>query len=476
MGANGILAFTLGLEGGKFLSVANQAEKGLAGITKEAIKLTGVGALVGTAFEGLKQSANIVKGVFDAFQRGADLERLHARTGESVADLFLLQKGFKAVGLEADGVGQMLFHLQKGLTGISDLGEDTTADFAQMGLSMQAVRAMKAPEQFEAIAASLVKMDRATSSAIAGKLFGREGAANFLQLARSGKDFAEAMQSNAAAAAQMESNAAAFEKIEISMAKLKAKGNNFFAGIAEGAAPGIQRVLDMLNKFDLSGLGKKFGDVIAEFSQTIVDHKLGELLKLSLNAGLEGFANYFEAILAGIGASMERIFKNLPSLGRSLSQTIGGAVNAAISGDAADYDQYARGKKSLSNPGAGSGAAFAKAFTDSLAGGNSSASGALAAFLAKELSKVPQALASSVTAPGSSNMQTFGKNFDFTSVERMGFHFNGGGPSVLQDHAARTARATEKIAANTDKLVAAGCMGLGVPSTPFSFSQSTSGR
>src|ERR1700744_6347185 len=104
---NGILAFTLGLEGGKFLSVAEKAERGINGIVKEAIKLTGVAALVGGALESLKGSANVIKGVFDVFERGAALQQLHARTGETVSDLFLLQKGFKAVGLESEGVGQM---------------------------------------------------------------------------------------------------------------------------------------------------------------------------------------------------------------------------------------------------------------------------------------------------------------------------------------------------------------------------------
>ena len=68
---NGELAFTLGLEGGQFLSVANSATRAIVG-------------LVGAAY-GAK---SIVSGIFDAFERGAALQQLHARTGEAVKDLF----------------------------------------------------------------------------------------------------------------------------------------------------------------------------------------------------------------------------------------------------------------------------------------------------------------------------------------------------------------------------------------------------
>lgn len=470
---NGVLAFTLGLEGGKFLSVASQAEKGIAGIVSQAIKLTGVGALVGTAFESLKGSANIIKGVFAAFERGAALDQLHRRTGESVGDLFLLQKGFKGAGMESDDLGQMLFHLQKAMTGVSDIGEDTHAAFARLGLSMSVIRNMRAPEQFEALAAAMRKLDVNTAAGVAGKLFGREGASNFLELARSGQAFADAMKDNAAAADQMERNASAFEKIEISLGKLRSKGNNFFAGIAEGAAPGIQRVLDMLNKFDLSGLGKKIGNVFAVIAQSIADHNLGELLKLSLNAGLEGFKNYFMAILTGIGAAMDRIFNNLPQLGHSLSQVIGGAINAGLTGNSADYDQYLRGKKSLSNPGAGAADAFEKLFKDTLKDSDTSAARAFADFFASTLAKVPQALAD--TTNGKSPPGTlFPKPWGATSVEKMGFQFNSSGPSILSDHARETAANTRLIAHNTSILV--GRIDPATSPKPPSFGHSTSAR
>ena len=459
---NGELAFTLGLEGGRFLGVANSATRAIVG-------------LVGAAY-GAK---SIVSGIFDAFERGAALQQLHARTGEAVKDLFLLQRGMQAVGLQSDEIGRMLFHLQKGLTGISDVGEDTTAAFAVMGLSMLAIRKMDAPQQFAAIAAAINKLDLAMAAGVAGKLFGREGAANFLQLARSSELFTQSMKDNAAAAEQMARNSAAFQKIEVSMLSLREKSENLFAGIAGGLAPGLQTVLDMLNKFDLTGIGKSIGDVIAGFAQTIKDAKFGELLSLSLNAGVEEFSNFFLATLAGIHAAMAKTFTQQDwrkALRGELGIALGLGV-AGLTGKASGYDVYRHGVKELGVSGGGI-PAFTKEFDNYLSHAGHGAAKELMDFLGKEAARAPKPPADQTEKPRDVISAAM-KSPQFTSAEKMGFVFSAGGPTILADHARATAVATQQTAANTGRMLTqldglkSFCQAMGIP---WATTQSTAAR
>lgn len=478
MGNGGVLAFTLGVSASPLIRGLSQGGRALGSFLGTAAKLTGVTALIGTAFESVKQSANLVQGVFEAITRGSDLQRLHARTGETVQDLFLLQKGFKAAGLDSDSLGQMIFHLQKSMTGINDVGEDTNLVFSILGLQMAQIRQMNAPDQFQAIAKAMAGMNSSQAAGLAGKLFGREGAANFLQLARSSDQFSAALRDNVTAAAQMARNAAAFENIELSIGKIKEKTQNLFAGLAEGAAPGIQKVLDLLNKIDLSGIGLKFGHVIAAFAQAIQDGQIGKLLELSLEAGLTGFQNMFMALIDGINAAMQKLFLNLvdhadvvkrfalgnvkASEGMVLAAV--GGVRAAF-GSSAGYDQFEAGKRMIGHGlgnelGAGgqategTGKAFAKAFADSLKNAPNQSLKDFMALLHRETGRAGLPGAAEAANRAAAMASGPAKNFDPTSLEKMGFVFGRGGPTIIADHARTTAEATKETARNTALLVA----------------------
>ena len=455
---NGVLQFAIGAETGGFAHGISEARAKLSEFLKTATEVVGITGLIAAGFAAVKESANLVKGVMEQIEAGAALEHLSKRTQTSVKDLFLLQKGFAAVGLESSEVGGMIFKLQKSLSGISESGESTGGIFAALGIVLQALRNSDPVAQFQVIGEALSKLNANQAAGIAGKIFGREGAANMIQLAHSAEEFGAAMDRSAGAAAMMERNAASFQKIEMTINQIKGKGNALFLGIAQGAAPGIQAAMDAINKIDLAGLGKRIGDVIGSIGQTIKDQKLGELLSLSLNAGVEAFGNYFMAVLAGIKAALVGTFT-------------GPNLTALEAGFAAYGDEQAL--KMYKNPetrkwlekdrqqklaraqelmGPGPLALFQNAFKGSLGSADSSIGKDLAKFLATEHGRIagPGSPGFSAGASGGSMAAIVAKLEGITaatSAEKMGFIFGHGGPSVLQDHARRTADNTSKIVA-----------------------------
>jgi hypothetical protein len=126
---NGVLAYTLGLEAGGFNAAITGANQNLGSFLSTAARVTGVTALTAAAIGGAKQLLDLVGGIGEAFERGAHFEHLSKRTGETVQNLFLLEKGFKAAGLPADNLGHVLFMLQKAMGGVNEMGESTSEIF-----------------------------------------------------------------------------------------------------------------------------------------------------------------------------------------------------------------------------------------------------------------------------------------------------------------------------------------------------------
>ena len=114
-----VLEFTLGLQVNKFLEGMN----------------LGAGSIISMAkvSEGLKV---VMEGVWGQIEKGAALNDLSKRTGETVGTLFQLQKGFVAAGLGADAVGGAIFMLNKSLGGVNEMGEKTEDIFHKAGLSV----------------------------------------------------------------------------------------------------------------------------------------------------------------------------------------------------------------------------------------------------------------------------------------------------------------------------------------------------
>lgn len=294
---SGILQFSLGLATGGFLSPLNSTMSRLTGF---------IGGMVSLGA--------ITEGVMSAIERGAALEHLSKRTNTSVADLFKLQRGFKAVGMDADAVGGILFKMQKSLGGVNEYGVDTKSIFHRMGLEIDTLKKMNAPQQLAAIAGALGKLSTTGAASAAGSIFGREGAQQMVQLSRSTGEFAEAMRKAQRDADNMQRNAAGFARLERGLVAIKGKVQSLFAGLAEGLAPSILSIEAMINKMDFTGfgenIGQQLGGIMTAFTQAFKEGKLSELIGDALQLGFDSLVIFAPGMFEKMGYFLLKAFES----------------------------------------------------------------------------------------------------------------------------------------------------------------------
>ena len=275
-----VLEFTLGLQVNKFLEGMN----------------LGAGSIISMAkvSEGLKV---VMEGVWGQIERGAALSELSRRTGESVGTLFQLQKGFKAAGLGAEDVGVAMYHLNKSLGGLNEMGEKTGDIFKQAGLSVGDLKKAGGAGSMTAVLEKMSKMSQTSATKFASSVFGRGEAANMVQLSRSMDEFRDGMKRAAAQAEVFERVAKVFHVIEKAVERVKAKLDPVFLVIAEHIAPAIEKVLAMVNDFDLSPLVNGIGDAFDTFSQAFEEGKVMELLVAGFGAAVEYMGDLITGVL-----------------------------------------------------------------------------------------------------------------------------------------------------------------------------------
>ena len=271
----GIMQFALGLETSTFLRGLGLASGGI-------LSLAAVG-------QGL-QSA--MRGVWSAIESGAALKDMSSRTGESVENLFKLRHALDIVGVGADAAAPMVLKLQKTMSGVTEDGEKTADLFAAIGLNFQQLKQMDVTERIIALGTALNGINKDQASGIASKIFGREGAGNIVQIARSMDDFKQSLQDASPAARVFERTADLFDKIDDTISTIKMKVGGMFAGIAEGVGPALQKLLDFAKGLDFVGFGQRIGQELELVINSFGAGKFAEYFTLAIQAGLQEGINF----------------------------------------------------------------------------------------------------------------------------------------------------------------------------------------
>jgi hypothetical protein len=291
-----------------------------------ALGLTGLGASF-AAFRGVESISDSLR---QAFEAGRQLVVLSRQTGESVKTLVQLQRAFTEAGLGADGVGTALFMLNKAMGGVNEEGMPTATAFQRIGLSLDNLKKMNAVDQFRAIINGLNKLpDQATKANVAMQMFGR-GARDIQGILADPKGFEEAIKNSEAYANTMQRNAAIFERVQKTVEQIQENVKGFFAGVAAGIAPSLQKVLDALNSIDLTKIGAQVGSAIAVLGQAFQKGQLSDLLADELSIGFADATNNFVGILQ---AALQAIQKSLgvifsPDFFSGLAQSFKGVAEA----------------------------------------------------------------------------------------------------------------------------------------------------
>jgi hypothetical protein len=298
----GVLNFTLGLNTAQFLT-----KLGAAG--------TALGGFVGLA----ATAGKVMNEAFAQMNKGDRLGELSARTGETVGDLLKLEHAFDMVGLQAGGVAPMLSQMQKALGGVNEQGEPTAKVFEQLGLDIAELKGLDAPAAIEAITKKLAGLNKNEATNLASKIFGRNGAGDAMQIARSANDFADAITRAAPQAARMERSAGAFSRFDTLGKNIRFAMDGLFLGLAEQMAPQLNRALAQI---DLAGMALETGD-------------FAEMVSLQLGLGFEkatvGFATILsdprlyagmtEAMLGAL-APVSKAFLGMGMIGQDFSKAL----------------------------------------------------------------------------------------------------------------------------------------------------------
>jgi hypothetical protein len=318
----GVLQYSLGLATSQFVAGAERARAAIGGVARTALSLPGIGAAVATGFAGFMGGRSFLDKMFEQIQQGSQLDALRRRTGEMVKDLYALRFALDEVDVGGQSAAPMLTAMQKAIGGFNEFGEPTKDVFAGMRLEVERLKGLDAIGQFRSIVTQLAAMDRATATNFAAKIFGRGVAADVMQIAGSLEEFNARLEQGAELGMAYGRNAKVFNDLMNEIDRVKIRFNGFFLGIAEGAAPGIQALVDKINSIDVTGLGKRIGDALSVGGEAWKEGQFGELVGLSLKSGMLDASNF---MLTEIDKWAERIrnafSKEKPGEASGLEQT-----------------------------------------------------------------------------------------------------------------------------------------------------------
>jgi hypothetical protein len=419
------LTFSLGLTSGGFLQQIGAAQAGLGRLLGVTVGLGGVMA-----------------GVWKTIEHGAALHDLSLMTGETVENLFKLERGFELAGASASSVQGVLYRLNKALGGVNEMGEPTKDIFAAMGLSIENLKSKGGAAALSDVLAAMARLNRAQAASAAGKIFGRGGAQEMLLLANNAGDFARGMQAAAAGAARMQERAAAFDQLTDSIKLLKGQLTDLFIGPAGAFA-------DMANS------------LVAAFQQG----QLGTVVTLSFNAAFETSVAYLSNLLANPdfwGGFAETALAVFAKLGVALLQILSGPIRMISEKGLLTMGIPIPGADKIPEMISDLEARNSKLVAEFFASG----SGKLGAAhrLASEITTPSQALLNDLLGSlaeaagaghrggagdlaGRGSRVKLGKLADANSLERIGAIFGGGAADWGRD----TAKNTAKIATRVDR-------------------------
>lgn len=398
-GRSGVLEFALGLSTGGFLHHLSEASAEVKGF---------IGSMIGLGA--------IIEGVWKAMERGAELEHLSRRTGQSVHDLYALQRGFKAAGLASEEVSPALTMMERSLGGVSEMGEKTDDIFRRMGLRIDLLKQMSGQGAFTTIISALSKLDQ--NSAIKGgsSIFGRNEGANMVQLSRSTKEFAEGLQSAQRTASLFERDAQAFERFERTVENMKEALRSVYAQMA---------------------------DVVVAFTNAWSQGRVSELIAVSITSGFKAAFDVLPVLLTGMGTMLRNAFF---SVGMSSAENILKERIAAGKDVEFNKRQLAMFQEQHGNMNAVSAQSDAD-FKHKLAVALEQAKVDLAplAALMKEMNGANKEEKKKAERPASLS-ETEPYKPEFTSLEKMGFVMQGLGNPMMNDIRANTKRTADLLA------------------------------
>lgn len=226
----------------------------MEGVQAAAGKLTGVLAGLGLA---AAVGGGLVATLADIIKYRSALDDLADTTGDNVTTLDGLARAARVSGVEIGDLGNLLTKLAKNLGDSGDDGKAAAEALKAVGLSVDALRALRPSEAFLEVAKALDQYaDGADKVRVAQALLGKEGAKSLPLL----KDLAEIGELQGRVTAEQ---AAAAEKLEKETKKLAIAYEDGKSALASALIPEITRLIsEMRTGIEIAG---SFGEAIRLF-------------------------------------------------------------------------------------------------------------------------------------------------------------------------------------------------------------------
>ncbi len=225
--------------------------------------LGGVQSVLGGIAAAATSTTAALSGITGALDFGGQLVDLRARTGQVVRDLVVMNRAFETSGIGAANTAPMIGLLQKAISGLNEEGGKTDGVFKRLGTSAEALKSMSALDQMRTLTRAFETItDPSERAALAMQLFGRSGA-QMLQLLGDSSALTTAEREVGRLAVRVAENAAKFDEIgdRLSLAKLRLQ--EFFVVAAEKAIPSLEKMADLIDRFNPSVLGAGLGNALA---------------------------------------------------------------------------------------------------------------------------------------------------------------------------------------------------------------------
>ena len=278
------------------------------------------GAALAVGFGAIKAAAAAIAGTFDQFGKalamGGELDDLNTRTGETVANLAVLQNAFEYTGVGADKVGGTINKLQKFMDDAAQGSMKNNEVLGRLGLTMADMAGKTPTQQMELLADRLKAVgDDGEASALAMSIFGKAGGQLLPILKNFSSELGDARDRLGSMPIVMQESAQAFARIEDNIATAKNKFMEFAAGLLNELAPAIELATKLISNFDAAGAGMKLGEIITGasnamggFTDALSAIKLGEFglaFKITFESIKLQAADSINSIAANVMAAVQ---------------------------------------------------------------------------------------------------------------------------------------------------------------------------
>jgi hypothetical protein len=253
--------------GGTFSTLRDQLASGnIVGALATVSKGTGsMGMLapvlggVGIAMAGVAVAAG---GMWSAMSHAKEMRNIADESGLLVSELIPLQKIFNQVGLEADQVPVVMTHLRESLATLNDPASKASKAFEKIGLNAESFKGKSYYEGLKLIGTALANAtDKTDALNAATEAFGAKKGTKVGQ-ALAGANFGAMEARNPESAKIIEEQGDIFQRFQLAVARLKPSLDGFFLGMASEIVPALADAADKIERMDLVGLGKRFGDAL----------------------------------------------------------------------------------------------------------------------------------------------------------------------------------------------------------------------